>query len=230
METYSNAFNSAPSNKSHGLQSPRLIELQNPIKLFAPAFERYITIHGLDGNRTYDYVTDKRNFRGCAVVRFTRHARKCCADESWLYVALAANAIPATLTDQDKLYIGSQTQDRMFRAGVDGSENFHHAQMRCARKVNGVSRDGETRGLVAHLRAGGGEVEIFRASREALLRVIRTDPRLGWLKAFCGQEHFGKVLESLVLYLEPPHEVWQWNTKGPDKQLARELEEACRRT
>jgi hypothetical protein len=115
---------------------------------------------------------------------------------------------PATITDADKLYVGAQTSDRMFRGDNCEVENFHHDQMRC---------DGKERGLVPYLRTSGREVEIFRASAASLLRVIRAEPSARWLDRLSGHHHFGELVESLVLYLERPVQTWKWNKKGPNK-------------
>lgn len=201
------AARSRDQTKNPKAKSPRSIELPNPIQLLAPAFESYITIHGVDAARTYNYAA--KGFFGYSAVRHTRHRPKCAAGESWLYVALPSGATPATITDADKLYVGAQTSDRMFRGDDCEMENFHHNQMRC---------DGKQDGLVPYLRATGRGVEIFRASAASLLRVIRSEPSARWLERLSDHRHFGELVESLVLHLEPPVQAWKWNKKGPNKK------------
>lgn len=193
------------------------IELRNPIKLLAPAFESYITIHGVEDSRTYNYAA--RGFFDLPVVRHTRHRPKCAPGESWLYVALPFGVTPATITNDDKLYVGAQTSDRMFRGDNCDMENFHHNQMRC---------DGKERGLVPYLRASGGEVEIFRASTARLLPVIRAEPSARWMESLSGHRHFCELMESLVLLLEQPERIWKWNKKGPKAKDIDALGEAHR--
>lgn len=180
-----------------------MIQLANPICIMAPAFERYITIHGLDGDRTYDYAA--RGFRGLPAVRHTRHGAKCAAGESWLYVAVPEGTRLASILDPQKLYVGSQTADRMFRGDDQRTENFHHAQMRC---------DGRTNGLIPFLRSTRQGVEIFRASKPRLLAMIANDDRTRWLTHLASEAHFAALVEDLVLHSEPHRTVWQWNKKG----------------
>lgn len=55
------------------------------------------------------------------------HGKKC-SGGSWLYIAIDDNADLSTLNNEQKLYVGSQSQDRMFRGDGLKGKNFHHAE------------------------------------------------------------------------------------------------------
>jgi hypothetical protein len=185
----------------------------DPVAAFAPAFERDVSIIAVEEGKTYNYAA--RGVFSEPVVRIQLHGRKCATGQSWLYVAVAADAALATLRPHQKLYVGSQTQDRMFRGdgGVGGS-NFHHKQMR-----DGGSDGG---GLIDHLR-NEGPVEIFRASRERLSQVIASDASLRWMRPLLCEKHLGEWCEDLVLMVEKPQ--WRWNIKPANKEHAKGLRE-----
>ncbi len=91
------------------------------VSLLAPGFECYVTLEMVHPTATYDYITETRNFTGSPVIETTRHLRKGKKGESWLYIAVPTSANLTTLSSSEKLYIGSQTGDRMFRGtGLNG--------------------------------------------------------------------------------------------------------------
>ena len=169
----------------------------------APWFERYITINRLVPGKTYNYA--KRGFKNLPVMDITMHRPKCTPD-SWLYVTTPVPASLSKLSPADKLYVGSQTADRMFRGdGLKGS-NFHHAQMRAG--------NGE-RNLEAFVRAGG-KVDIHRASSAALREAVKKVDRLRCFSILLQQptKHAGYWFEQAILALEPGQ--WAWNTQGAE--------------
>ena len=81
------------------------------IKKFSRYFQKYITITGLSGE-TYTYKA--RSDKNYPVVDYVLHKEKCKLG-SWLYIAVEGNSDLNNLDNAQKLYVGSQTQDRMFR-------------------------------------------------------------------------------------------------------------------
>lgn len=113
---------------------------------------------------------------------------------------------------RDKLYIGSQTVDRMFRGdGMKGC-NFHHAQMRAG---NGADT------LCAYLHAGG-RVTIYRIAQDKLAKAVQT-PALQRLAALLSRpgKYVGYWFEQYVLATEGNQ--WRWNTAGADAAAHRLL-------
>jgi hypothetical protein len=104
-------------------------------------FERYLTIERVHASATYDYRA--RGMYGLPVFVTTMHRPKC-AGGSWTYIAVAHGANPAALIPGERLYVGSQTMDRMFRGDGMRGTNFHHAQMR--RQGERYTRSAATRG------------------------------------------------------------------------------------
>src|SRR4051794_21650539 len=102
----------------------------NLVSLLASRFECYLTLEGVHPTDIYDYKTKTRDFSGLSVIETTMHLPKCRAGESWLYVAVPTSANLATLSSKEKLYVGSQNGDRMFRGNGMKRRNFHHADMR----------------------------------------------------------------------------------------------------
>src|SRR5687768_18317782 len=97
------------------------------VSLLAPYFERYITLERIHPTGTYNYKA--RDVSGAQVIETTMHSRKC-RPGSWLYIAVPVTANLVSLAPREKLYVGSQTRDRMFRGDGMAARNFHHAQMR----------------------------------------------------------------------------------------------------
>lgn len=172
------------------------------INLLAPYFERYITINRVIPGQYYNYVA--RGFQNLPVVDISMHLPKCSAD-SWLYVAVRAGADLRYLEPKDKLYIGSQTADRMFRGDGLGGGNFHHAEMR---KGNG------DRNLIRFLQEGE-RVDLHRLSAARISDAIENSGELSRYRPLLTQpkqpkKHIGYWFEQLVLH----HEIrdWKWNT------------------
>lgn len=171
----------------------------------ATHFERYLTLHRVHPSRTYNYKA--RNFFDLPLIEFTRHRPKCASGESWVYVATPASANIAQLANDEKLYIGAQTQDRMFRGDNLDGENFHHAEMRAGKGADN---------LVSFLKTSG-EVVVSRISGDAIYSAVARVPELHVLHTLMRQPlppraHRAWWLEQYVLNCELPS--WRWNTRG----------------
>src|SRR5687768_16919984 len=131
------------------------------LALFAPYFERYLTLERVHPIKTYDYVA--RGFRGEPVIDLTMHGPKCKRGESWVYVAIPHGRRLDALKSDEKLYVGAQTQDRMFRGdGGIGRTNYHHAEMRSG---NGADNP------ISLLRSGT-KIDIHRGAADALEKAV----------------------------------------------------------
>lgn len=171
----------------------------------APYFERYLTLEGVHPAATYNYKA--RELFGLPVFVHTMHKPKCNTD-SWLYLAVPADADLGTLCTEDRLYVGSQTADRMFRGdGLKGS-NFHHAQMRAG---NGMDNP------VQFLKSGR-KITIHCISAKRIAHAVESEPRLEPYRPLLWQpsKHVGYWFEQAILS-EP--RAWRWNTASADKQL-----------
>ena len=179
----------------------------NLLPFLAPYFERYITLERVNPTRTYDYKA--RGFHCLPVIDVTLHKPKCTTD-TWLYIAVPAGANVAALGTPEKLYVGSQTSDRMFRGDGLGGRNFHHAQMRTG--------NGEDNPVVFLL--SGKKVDIYRASGSRLATAIADIPALSRLKPLLEQrkKHVGYWFEQYILHGE--HHEWRWNTASADGAAA----------
>lgn len=171
----------------------------NFFKFSAASFEKYITIHGLNNNQTYNYA--KRNIFNSPVVLHTRHRPKCAIGESWMYVAISHGAHLECLDPLERLYVGAQTQDRMFRGDGLNGDNFHHAEMR-----NGNNNYN----LIQYLQTGK-EVDIYRAPSKVLARLVSEHSELNYLNPLLTlpistKKHLGYWFEQAVLHYEHP----QW--------------------
>lgn len=175
----------------------------NVLSLLAPHFEHYITLDRVHPSQTYDYKA--REFFGLPVIDITMHQAKCRPD-SWLYVAVAGGTRLATLEADAKLYVGSQTADRMFRGDGMGGLNFHHAQMRAG---NGNDNS------INYLRTGK-KVDIYRISSANIGTAVREIPALRSLASLLTQptKHVGYWFEQFCLYAD--RHSWRWNTAGAD--------------
>lgn len=165
--------------------------------------ERYLTIHGAHPTRTYSYRA--RGFESLPVVETTRHAPKCGLGETWMYIAVPRGAQLGKLTQDEKLYVGAQTQDRMFRGDNLAGDNFHHAEMRKGKGANN---------LISFLRTGR-EVDVYRFSGQRLCEVVETTRELHTLRPLSlqprtGTRHDGWWFEQYALLCEP--DIWKWNT------------------
>lgn len=184
--------------------------LPDLIPFVAKHAERYLTIHGTHPTRTYNYLT--RGFENQPVVEVSRHAQKCSQGETWMYIAVPRGADLSRLTQDDRLYVGAQTQDRMFRGDNLAGDNFHHAEMR---KGNGANN------LISFLRSER-EVEVYRFSGSQMSDAVDLIRDLQPLTGLSRQprtarKHLGWWYEQYVLFREP--NIWRWNTDPADKSI-----------
>lgn len=175
----------------------------NVVSLLAPYFERYVTLERVHPSQTYDYKA--RGLFGLPVIEASLHKPKCSPD-SWLYVAAPVDASLSSLAQGEKLYVGSQTSDRMFRGDAMGGRNFHHAQMRTG---NGEDNP------VNYLRAGG-RVTVHRINAALIAAAFTEVPNFHRFRPLLSQprKHVGYWLEQYVLMHELDE--WRWNTAGAD--------------
>jgi hypothetical protein len=175
----------------------------------APHFERYLTLQRVHPTATYNYKA--RGFFNWPVIDVTMHRPKC-TPGSWLYVAVLKDADLSSLRSDEKLYIGSQTGDRMFRGDGMSGRNFHHAQMRAG---NGDDTP------VNYLRSGR-RVDLHRLGEGSMRRALAEVPSLSKLAVAINsstRNHLGYWLEHLILAKEPKH--WRWNTAAADREAVR---------
>lgn len=130
-----------------------------------------------------------------------------------MYIAVDQGADLEDLQDGQLLYIGSQTQDRMFRGNdLDGNGlggiNYHHAEMRKGR--------GHGRNLISHLEMGR-MVDIYRISGVDIEDAVAdSDVLMPYLELMLSEEkHPGYWLEQIIL--DKTFHQWQWNSKGAER-------------
>jgi len=186
----------------------------NIFELAAPHFEKYITIHELVGAETYNYA--KRSIFNQPIVLTTRHRPKCAIGESWMYVAIPKGTCLSSLASTDRLYVGAQTQDRMFRGDDLEGNNFHHTEMRKGK---------EACNLIQFLQTGK-EVEIWRVPSQDLARLVTKGSDLSYLApvldmTISKRNHLGYWFEQAVLHYEYPN--WRWNSTRSNKTLSSAL-------
>ncbi|MFB9886909.1 hypothetical protein [Balneatrix alpica] len=174
--------------------------------------QKYVTLNGINPSKTYDYVTKTRKFRGLPIIDSILHARKCGSGESWLYVAVPLGAELSQLSAQDRLYIGAQTQDRMFRGDGLNGKNFHHAEMRAGKGEDNLEN---------YLKSGKKAV-IYRFNAYRIEALVRRQPQLSELLVLLDQrrtptKHLAWWFEQYALYCEP--NVWRWNVQPSSKVL-----------
>jgi hypothetical protein len=194
--------------------SPRIAVQTSVIRHLASGFDLYLTLHRLHPSRTYSYAA--RKFFNLRVIEHTRHGSKCKAGESWVYVAVPSVATLNDLASNQRLYIGAQTQDRMFRGDNLTGENFHHAEMRRGR--------GEDN-LESYLKLGR-EVKVFRIAAADVYRFAKSAQDLHSLYRLMQQPlpprtHQAGWLEQYVLHYELP--AWRWNKDGASAEVSRFL-------
>ena len=182
------------------------------IRKLSRYFQRYITITGFTGE-TYTYVArsrDKKNPEKYPVLDCQLHREKC-KPGSWLYIAVEGNSDLINLDNAQKLYVGSQKKDRMFRGDGLNGVNFHHREMR---KGNGQNN------LEEYLQKGG-TVDIYIISKDVLERAARESPELKYIAQILADDKLkedksvdfpGYWYEQTILYEEKSS--WSWNTKG----------------
>jgi hypothetical protein len=186
--------------------------LPNLIAHLTPVAERYLTLLRVHPSKRYNYA--KRGYFDLPVIEVERHGPKCKIGESWLYFAVPSDAKLGSLDPNDRLYVGAQTQDRMFRGdGLDG-DNYHHAEMR---KGNGENNPVSFLGT-------GKQIVIFRARADSIAHLVSRVSELQPIQLLAEQpstpkKHLGWWYEQYVLYSEQKQ--WRWNTAEADKSLAK---------
>lgn len=186
--------------------------LPNLIAHITPIAERYLTLLRVHSTKQYNYA--KRGYFDLPVIEVNQHGPKCKQGETWLYFVVPANASLTELSPQDRLYVGAQTQDRMFRGdGLDGN-NYHHGEMRAG---NGNDNP-------AVFLSTGEQIAIYRASANRIKTLVLETPALEQLRILAEQprtpkKHLGWWYEQYVLHSEQKQ--WRWNTAAADKSLAK---------
>jgi hypothetical protein len=184
------------------------------IRKLSRYFQRYITITGFTGE-TYTYVArsrDKKNPEKYPILDCQLHREKC-KPGSWLYIAVEGNSDLNNLDNAQKLYVGSQTQDRMFRGDGLKGKNFHHQEMR---KGSGQNN------LEEYLQKGR-TVEIYIISKGVLERGAAEAPELKHIAQILADDSLKKYAnhpaywyEQIILSEEKRS--WSWNEKGADSK------------
>jgi hypothetical protein len=180
------------------------------LQYLAPSFEHYLTLERVHPTRTYSYAA--RGYTGLPVIEVTQHRPKCKIGESWLYVAAPATARLSTLGSGEKLYVGAQTQDRMFRGDGMGGSNYHHAEMRAGKGDDNP---------VSFLNTVG-KISIHRISAEAIGVIVSRTPAMAplaklLLQPRTSRKHVGYWFEQYILSHE--HSQWRWNTATAEKGI-----------
>ncbi|MBP6902784.1 MAG: hypothetical protein KBC73_22015 [Burkholderiaceae bacterium] len=186
------------------------------ISHLAQRFEPYLTLHRLHPSKVYSYAA--REFFNLPVIDYSRHAPKCKAGESWVYIATPAEANLSALPPEQRLYVGAQTQDRMFRGDGLSGDNFHHAEMRRGRGDDNLG---------SYLQQTG-EVKIHRIDAASILHGANSIPELQKLTRLMrmplpARAHQAWWLEQYVLH----HELrtWRWNKDGAAAHVSKSLAE-----
>ncbi len=185
-------------------------DLPSLIPHLSAVAERYLTLLRVDPQRTYDYAA--RKLRGLEVIEVDHHAPKCRVGESWLYFAVGASTDLTAMTSEDRLYVGAQTGDRMFRGDGLKGKNFHHAQMRA----------GNGKDTLSSYLIGGRQIAIYRVPAAVIARQVQDTAILQPLRILLSQpvtsvKHLGWWFEQYVLFTE--RGLWRWNTAQADKSL-----------
>ncbi|MBY0265253.1 MAG: hypothetical protein K2W84_02495 [Burkholderiales bacterium] len=189
-----------------------LMLLPNLLPFAATVAERYLTLLRAHPTKTYDYA--RRGYFGLPIIEVEQHGRKCKQGESWIYFAVPDGADLRALKAGERLYVGAQTQDRMFRGDGMGGENYHHAEMRAG---NGDDTP------LALLRSGN-RIAIYRAQANRIATIVQEQAELSRLQILLQQphtptKHLGWWFEQYVLFSEPRQ--WRWNTASAHKALSR---------
>lgn len=180
----------------------------------APLMKPYVTLIGVDGAKTYNYA--KRQMYGLPIIRHQMHLDKM-REDSIIYMALPNEVDRRSITENDLLYVGSQSgPDRMFRGDGLSGLNFHHAEMRKGRGY---------KNLVTHLNERG-SVTIFYAKGVLIAEQLSSHPFFqgysDYLRVIAESQRdkrnkkmgHGFAIEQMVLIREGV--CWQWNTKGAE--------------
>lgn len=172
------------------------MSLPNLLSSAASVAERYLTLLRAHPTKTYSYA--KRGYFDLPVIEVEQYGPKCRQGESWIYFAVPDGADLRALRAGERLYVGAQTQDRMFRGdGLDGA-NYHHAEMRA-----GNGHDTPLSFLQAEYR-----IAVYRAQADRIAAVVQAQPALSRLQVLVQQprtptKHLGWWFEQYVLFSEP---------------------------
>lgn len=182
------------------------------VNQLAKYFQPYITITGLAEGKTYTYMARSPN--RWPVVSLIMHRPKC-RPGSWLYIAIDGDTNPSSLQEGQRLYIGSQIQDRMFRGDGLKGNNFHHREMR--------SGNGE-HNLISYLQSGK-SVKLFVIPIELLVQIPNKEEGLRHYASLIAHPagHPGYWFEQVILR-EDKHR-WAWNTIGVEEKSKRIMKE-----
>ncbi len=185
-------------------------QLPNLIAHLAPVAERYITLLRVHPTKRYNYA--KRNFYDLPVIEINQHSEKCKNGDSWLYFSVPTTASLSALLPQDRLYVGSQTQDRMFRGDGLNGQNFHHAEMRAGKGSDTP---------IAFLNEDR-QIDIYRVASNKIAALVSSNPALEKLRVLAElprtpRQHLGWWYEQYVLLSEPNQ--WRWNIATAYKPL-----------
>ena len=186
--------------------------LPNLITHLEPIAEHYLTLVKVHPSQRYNYAA-RKSFN-LPVIEVDQFGQKCKLGESWLYFAVPKAANLSLLAPHDRLYVGAQTQDRMFRGdGLNGS-NYHHAEM----------RRGNGNDTPINFLASGDQIYIYRVSAQNIASLVKVDSKLEALRVLLEQpitskKHLGWWFEQYILYTESKQ--WRWNTALADKSLSK---------
>ena len=188
-----------------------VLNFPNILPHLASSFEQYLTLERVHPTKTYNYSA--KGYSNLPVFEVTMHGPKCKTGESWLYVATPTGSSLASLDATERLYVGAQTQDRMFRGDGMGGNNYHHAEMRA-----GNADDN----LLSFLQMGR-KVDIKRISADTINSIVMAATELESLIILLQQpknskKHIGWWFEQYILFTEP--KLWRWNTHPADKAIA----------
>lgn len=182
----------------------------DPPTSLAQHFEHYLTLVRVVPGLTYNYAARRQS--DLPVIEHRRHGPKCALGEEWTYTAVPVGADLRRLGTEQRLYVGAQTSDRMFRGDYVRDENFHHAEM----------RRGRDRDNLDSFLASGGCVDVYRLPMHRFRAQTQQDLVLRRLLALptSSRQHFGYWAEQLLLIRSGP---WRWNVAAPSTSTAARL-------
>lgn len=182
------------------------------ISTIAPYFQHYIHISRVHPTATYNYLA--REAIGLPVFETKLLLPKARDGESRTYIAVAGGANPTSLKPGERLYVGCETADRMFRGDGTSGTNFHHGNMR-----SGKGGDDP----VKLLRAGG-TIDIYCLDARSLAKRTGLTSALASIVRIMNTpgKHPGYWLEQLILHQE--FEQWRWNKRGCEKMARLSIE------
>jgi hypothetical protein len=176
------------------------------IQTFSNYFQPYLSVKGIRIDQSYNYAA--RGMFDLPIFDLAMHRSKT-PKGAWTYLAVPAGSSLSALKENERLYVGCQTSDRMFRGDFDKElrgKNFHHHQMRTGR--NGDNAE-------TYLKSGM-RFDIFVLDAQSLLLKIANDSSLSHLTELMSQlgNHPGYWLEQFILATQSGR--WRWNQKGAE--------------